>query len=109
MVTVELALGISAVFTVVLALILALAAGVTHAQTCHAARAAARAHSVGESPQPAASSVSSRPVSVSVSGGSGWFTASASSPALNLAGWRTLPIRCEVRAYREPHMAWGRT
>lgn len=107
MVTVELALGLAAVFTVVLALILALAAGVTHAQTCHAARVAARAHSLGESPAAAAMSVTSKPVSVSVGGGTGWFTATAVSPALNLGGWKTLPIRCEVRAYREPHLSWG--
>lgn len=107
MVTVELALGLAAVFSVVLALILALSAGVTHAQTCHAARVAARAHSLGEDPSQAAHSATSKPVSVAVSGEPGWFSATATSPALNLGGWRTLSISCEVRAYREPYLTWG--
>ena len=103
MVTVELALGLGGVMFAVLALLVALAAGSTHAQTCHAARSAARAHSLGEDASAAASGVSTRPVSVAVSGGDEWFSASATSPALNLGGWRTLPIRCEVKAYREPY------
>ena len=107
MVTVELALGLGGVMLAVLALVVALAAGSTHALTCHAARSAARAHSLGEDPSAAASSVSTRPMSVAVSGGDEWFSAIASSPALTLGGWHTLPIRCEVKAYREPYWAGG--
>ena len=107
MVTVELALGFGAVMVAVLALVLALTAGSTHAHACHAARTAARAHSLGEDGAGAAARVSSRPVSVAISGSSGWFLAAATSPALNLGGWNTLPIRCEVKAYREPHLTWG--
>ncbi len=107
MVTVELALGFGAVAIVVLALMLALVAGSTHAHACHAARTAARAHCLGEDSAGAAAQVSPRPVSVSISGSSGWFSATATSPALSFGGWNTLPIRCEVTAYREPHLAWG--
>lgn len=107
MVTVENALGLGGVVLVVLALILAITAGQTHASMCHAAREGARAHSLGQDASAAANSVVGRQVQVAVSGAQGWFTTTATTPGLRLGGWSTMPISCEVRAFREPHSPWS--
>lgn len=105
MVTVETALSLGAIMLVVLAVMVAIAAGTAHAAVCHGARVAARAHSLGEDPVAAASGVSSRQIQVAVEETSGWFTIRATGAGIKLGQWQTLPISCEIRAQREPFIA----
>ena len=102
MVTVETALSLGAIMMVVLAVLVAIAAGTTHATLCNAARAGARAYSLGQDASAAASLVSSRVGQVLVEDASGWFTVRVTGAAMQLGQWQTLPITCEIRAHREP-------
>lgn len=106
MVTVETALSMGSIMLVVLAVLVAIAAGTTHATVCHSARVAARAYSLGQDATSAATKVSSRPIHVSVGGASAWFTVQATSPGLRLGQWETLPVSCQITAHREPFISW---
>ncbi len=107
MVTVETALSMGSIMLVVLAVLVAIAAGTTHATVCHSARVAARAYSLGQDAASAATQVSARSVSVAVDGSSGLFTVRVTSPALRLGQWETLPITCQITAHREPFISWA--
>ncbi len=107
MVTVETALSMGSIMLVVLAILIAIAAGTTHATVCHGARVAARAHSLGEDASSAAARVSTRPIQISVADASEWFTVRATRPSLRLGQWETLPISCEITARREPFIPWS--
>lgn len=102
MVTVEAAFGIAALIAMLALLVGALSIVRLQADVCHAVREAARAETVGESGQAAASRVVSRPVSVSAEAAGEWLRVTASSPAASFAGISVGTLTCEVSTYLEP-------
>lgn len=99
-VTVEHAVCFVAV-TLVIGVIVAVAqAGLTGASLCQAVREGARAASIGEDPQ-AAASVAYAPGTYTVTRSGGWVTVSGSAPYRGVSGWVGGVARCTVTTIDE--------
>lgn len=106
MVTVETAIGLGGVVSVVLALVLALSVGSTKAEVCQVAREVARAASLGETYDASAGPGRSN-VTVGVESSGDWLTARVSAPAFAVGGWRAPSLTCSAKTIRESAYANG--
>lgn len=101
MVTVELALGLGALFTV-LALVLAAVAGIGAKNAlCDQVRQEARAYSVG------GTSPNVEGVELTVSDSGTDFTVRGTRPAVEIAGWSAGTLECSINGTLEWAIPWA--
>lgn len=102
MVTVEMAVGMTALIAVLAMLVGALTVVRSQAEICQAVREGARAAAMG---QPAASAVTYRypqATDVSVGGGGQWVRVAASAPVELFGQWGFTSVHCEAATLVEP-------
>lgn len=100
MVTVETALTIGVVVVAVALLIAGLTAAGKQAQVCTVSREAARAYSIGQNPNAAATAIDSE-VSIEISDTGNMVSVTGKAPGINIGGIKIGELSCQVATLNE--------